>query len=209
MRNFIVISFFLFSFAICSGCATLVSDKTTFSQIDSSPSQAICVVEGENYKQIITTPANIILPAKAAPLRISCDVDGYHTSVEQIDTKMDGWTLGNILFGGVIGVVVDAATKSGHKYPENIVITLYRKNFSTQEELDAWYDQLEKEINEKNDSQLSESKSKDKAETSERKNRKIEIYREEQLTKAKKMRSESIVVTNISDPPVGGKDIVK
>lgn len=53
---------------------------------------------------------------------------------------MDGWTAGNILFEGVIGVIVDASTKAGHKFPENVVVTLYRKTFTTQEELDAWYD---------------------------------------------------------------------
>ena len=166
-------------------------------------------MEGKNYKQVITTPANLTLPAKAAPIAISCNIDGYHTGIERIDTKMDGWTFGNILFGGVIGVIVDASTKAGHKYPENVVVTLYRKTFTTQEELDAWYDKQEKDINDKIDSQISENKAKSDTETAEKKNKKLEILREEQLGKVKNLRSASIV----APPPVEltgkGKAIAK
>ena len=111
---------------------------------------------------------------------------------------MDGWTAGNILFEGVIGVIVDASTKAGHKFPENVVVTLYRKTFTTQEELDAWYDKQEKDINDKIDLQISENKTKSDTETAEKKNKKLEVLREEQLEKVKNLRSASLVAA----PPV-------
>ncbi len=209
MRKVITTIPFLLCFAICSGCATIVSDKETFTQIDSFPSKAECVVEGKNYKQIITTPANLTLPAKAAPIAISCNIDGYHTGIERIDTKMDGWTFGNILFGGVIGVIVDASTKAGHKFPENVVVTLYRKTFTTQEELDAWYDKQEKDINDKIDLQISENKTKSDTETAEKKNKKLEVLREEQLEKVKNLRSSSAVITPSVCPKGQEKTVVK
>lgn len=103
----------LLCFAICSGCATIVSDKETFTQIDSFPSKAECVVEGKNYKQVATTPANPTLSAKAAPIVFSCEIDGHHSGIERIDTKMDSWIFENILFGGVICLIVDTSTKEG------------------------------------------------------------------------------------------------
>ena len=105
-------------------------------------------------------------------------------------------------------MIVDASTKAGHKYPENVVVTLYRKTFTTQEELDAWYDKQEKDINDKIDSQMSENKTKSDSETAEKKNKKLEVLREEQLEKVKNLRSASIVA-----PPVEltgkGKTIAK
>ena len=76
IRNFVTNIPFLLYFEICSGCATIVSDKETFPQIDSFPSKTECIVEGNNYKQMITTLANLTLTAKAAPIAISCDIDG-------------------------------------------------------------------------------------------------------------------------------------
>ena len=114
---------------------------------------------------------------------------------------MDGWIFGSILFGGVIGVIVDASTKAGHKYPENVVVTLYKKSFSTQEEIDAWCDKREKDINDKIDSQISENRAKTDPEMAEKKSMKLEVLREEQIGKVKNLRSASSVIT----PPVGQK----
>ena len=109
----------------------------------------------------------------------------------------------------MIGVIVDASTKAGHKFPENVVVTLYRKTFTTQEELDAWYDKQEKDINDKIDLQISDNKAKSDPETAEKKNKKLEILREEQLGKIKNLRSASSVDAPPAGPIGNGKVIKK
>lgn len=129
-----------------SACATIVSDNKSFVQIESQPSEIVCLLEGENYKQEVITPANIIIPAKASPVLISCTKDGYFLTAQEIIAKMNGATFGNILFGGVIGVAVDAVTKSGYKYPKTVELYLYKKHFKSQEEKDVYYQQKLEEL---------------------------------------------------------------
>lgn len=128
-----------------SGCATIISDNKSFVQIESKPSETVCLLTGDNFKQTITTPANIIIPAKASPVLISCTKDGYFLTAQEIIATMDGSIFGNILFGGVIGVVVDVVNKSGYKYQKKVELYLYKKNFKSQEEKETYYQQeLEK-----------------------------------------------------------------
>ena len=105
-----------------TGCATISSGSDTYTQFNSTPEKIECTVEGQNYKQVITTPANLTLPAKAAPVTITCNTQGYHQGVQTIDTKMDGSIFGNILLGGGVGLIIDACTKSGQKYPKSVMM---------------------------------------------------------------------------------------
>ena len=42
-------------------------------------------------------------------------------------------TFGNILFGGIIGIAVDAASGAMHQYPDSVTITLIPDEFATAE----------------------------------------------------------------------------
>lgn len=151
----------LYCFLLClcmgilSGCATIVSDNKSFVKIESEPTGSACELVGENFHQTITTPATLLIPAKASPVRISCAKEGYFPAVETIESSMDGTILGNILFGGIIGVAIDAANKSGYKYQERVGFSLYKKNFVTRAEKDSYFEQritfLNNETQEKKD----------------------------------------------------------
>ena len=64
-------------------------------------------------------------------------------------------TFGNILFGGIVGVVVDAASGAMHQYPETVTITLIPEAFATMAERDAFFNRmrasLEREVAEVRD----------------------------------------------------------
>ena len=51
-------------------------------------------------------------------------------------------TFGNIIFGGIIGVAVDAATGAMNEYPPMITITLVPEEFPTVLERDAFFDKM-------------------------------------------------------------------
>ena len=137
-----------------TGCATISSGSDTYTQFNSTPEKIECTVEGQNYKQVITTPANLTLPAKAAPVTITCNTQGYHQGVRTIDTKMDGSIFGNILLGGGVGLIIDAWTKSGQKYPKSVMMELDKKEFATPEERDKWYDDAKAAVKEKTNREI-------------------------------------------------------
>ena len=55
-------------------------------------------------------------------------------------------TFGNILFGGIIGVAVDAASGALNEYPPMITLTLAPEQFRDLDERDRFYDRMRKEF---------------------------------------------------------------
>lgn len=51
-------------------------------------------------------------------------------------------TFGNILFGGLIGIVVDAASGATNQYPDAVTITMIPAAFATVEERDRFFDEM-------------------------------------------------------------------
>jgi hypothetical protein len=51
-------------------------------------------------------------------------------------------TIGNILFGGIVGVVVDAASRAMHQYPDRVTTTLIPDEFATVVARDEFFDRM-------------------------------------------------------------------
>jgi len=41
---------------------------------------------------------------------VTIEADGYRKSVTNVQGKFNGWVIGNLVFGGLIGVIVDGVT---------------------------------------------------------------------------------------------------
>lgn len=106
------------SFIILSGCASIVSKSSYPISINSTPSGAKITVKDKKGIDVYSgnTPANFKLEAGAgffskASYTVTFTMDGYDTRTVPIDFKLDGWYFGNIIFGGLIGIlIVDPAT---------------------------------------------------------------------------------------------------
>ena len=122
------------------GCASIVSDDESTTYIETDPEKARCELHGQDFRRVIETPDSMRLPSEAAPITIACKADGYRETAEVLDTSMDGWIIGNIIFGGIIGVAVDAARGAGQKFPPRFMVVLEPSSFSTAAERDDWYD---------------------------------------------------------------------
>lgn len=125
---------------ISQACASVVSDDKSTTYIETDPENARCELHGQDFKRVINTPNSISLPAEAAPLTIACKAAGYATTTESLDTKADGWIFGNILLGGIVGIVIDAARGAGQKYPPRITVILQPETFSSVSTRDEWFD---------------------------------------------------------------------
>ncbi|WP_369599916.1 hypothetical protein AAIA72_08610 [Hahella sp. SMD15-11] len=115
-----------------SGCATIVSDSKYPVAITSYPSGAHFEIRNKSGVLVHSgeTPSTIILSTKAGffqgeTYQVKFDKEGYQEQVSTLDTSLDGWYVGNILFGGLIGIlIVDPATGAMWKLPEQHAVTL-------------------------------------------------------------------------------------
>ena len=105
-------------FGPLSSCATIVSGSKQRVVFTSSPTNAALSINGVPYG---TTPASVNLRRKDSHA-IRIEVDGYEPYETFIDRKFNAWMLGNIVFGGLIGIVVDAATGSMYKLDTKAVL---------------------------------------------------------------------------------------
>jgi uncharacterized protein YceK len=107
---------------LLSGCASIISGRTATVTIDSTPSNANVVIHDKHGKEVIAThtPARVELRRKDKyiwPAKYTATIDkpGYKTATVPIDSTVNPWVAGNIVLGGVVGLVVDNATGAAWK----------------------------------------------------------------------------------------------
>jgi hypothetical protein len=100
------------------GCASIVDGRDKQVKLNSTPPGARVTVFNKSGAQVAseTTPAVLRLPRNhgvytSETYNVRFDLTGYYPSEITIDTKLNGWYFGNILFGGAIGLaLVDPMT---------------------------------------------------------------------------------------------------
>jgi len=97
-----------------SGCASIVSGGPEVVTINSTPAEAKMTICNERTGQCITvgqTPYAATLERSQgyfspAKYTITCEKEGYETCTKSFKAGMNGWYAGNILFGGLIGILI-------------------------------------------------------------------------------------------------------
>ena len=92
------------SLIAASGCATIVSGSGQSVQIDSTPSNAI--VKINNFEQG-QTPVRVNLDRAQKVASVEIELPGFEPEKIELKRSVNGWVWGNIVFGGIIGVVID------------------------------------------------------------------------------------------------------
>jgi hypothetical protein len=59
------------------------------------------------------------------PIQVKCTKDGFADATGSIPANFQGWTIGNAILGGVIGVVVDAESGAMHEYPNAYEVPMH------------------------------------------------------------------------------------
>ncbi len=102
-------------FIFLTGCGTIIHGTTEQVGVTSSPSGA--TVEIDNTK-IGETPLTQELSRKDSH-SVKVSMDGYESYEMIINRNTSGWVWGNIVFGGLIGLAVDATTGGMYKLNPN------------------------------------------------------------------------------------------
>ncbi len=94
--------------ALGLGCATIVSGTSDEVRLSSKPSGASVTVRPGALS--FTTPTTVELSCSQGPYLLTFALEGYESQRAYIAAKGNPWLYGNILLGGVPGILVDWLT---------------------------------------------------------------------------------------------------
>jgi hypothetical protein len=106
---------------LMGGCATLMQGSKQNVGFSSTPSGATIFVDNQ---QMGVTPATVALKRKSNHT-VRLELAGYQPYEVALSRKTSGWVWGNLVFGGIPGLAVDAISGGLYKLtPEDVQGTL-------------------------------------------------------------------------------------
>lgn len=112
-----------------SACASIVGGRYQPVSVDArtaSQSQSIvgadCTLTNDRGVVHVITPGTANVHRAAAPLAISCEKNGTKIGEASLPAHVRGMVWGNILFGGLIGIIVDFSDGAAHHYPQTATV---------------------------------------------------------------------------------------
>ena len=112
--------------ALLPACATVVEGTSDTVTLSTTPAGATCTVDrnGERVAAVSATPGSVRLSKSRHDLNVTCTKDGHQPASTTASSRFTGATFGNVLVGGVVGVVVDAASGANNRYPADVRLDL-------------------------------------------------------------------------------------
>ena len=91
---------------LLSSCATVMSGSKQNVKFTSNPSSATVFID---EVEVGKTPFEMKLTRKSEH-QVLIKLEGYQTYQTSLTKKLNGWFFGNILIGGLIGIIIDPIT---------------------------------------------------------------------------------------------------
>jgi len=91
-----------------------------------------------NRSYIPRTPGTTYMPRGNAPLTVTCKKPGYKPATFVVEEGMAGATMGNVILGGGIGFIFDAASGAAQRYPDEVVVWLEPEEWSDEASKLQW-----------------------------------------------------------------------
>jgi len=112
-----------------AGCASIVSKSTYPLSVNTDPAGASISITDKKGKEIFkgTSPSTVKLKSGAgffarAEYQVKFIMPGYSEKIIPITSKINGWYWGNLLIGGVIGMlIIDPATGAMYRLDTKVL----------------------------------------------------------------------------------------
>jgi len=112
-------------------CCSIIHGTRQEISVNSQPIGVKVIVKGVH---MATTPAVIEFKRKESNIILRFEKEGYEPVEVALRRSTDGWIAGNIIFGGLIGLVVDFANGAAYKLsPADIQVELKKLNISIED----------------------------------------------------------------------------
>ena len=135
MKKNIFLSVLVISLVVTS-CATIVSGSKQKVSFNSTPAKASVFVNGV---QIGYTPFETKLKRGVKAHKVKIVLEGYKPYEATLTRKFNGWYMGNIAFGGLIGMIVDISTGAVYRISEKELNVSLENNVSMTKNKDEVY----------------------------------------------------------------------
>lgn len=129
---------------LASGCATLTKGTSQAITVNTDPTGATCTLsrDAKTVAIVNPTPGSVPVDKAYGNIVVDCKRPGYQDAAGKLAAEFQPMTFGNILFGGIIGLAVDAVSGALGQYPEAVTITMIPLEFATAEERDAFFERM-------------------------------------------------------------------
>jgi hypothetical protein len=108
--------------SIVDGTKQVVSVKTISGGQDVDGAQ--CSLKNGDGTFYVKTPGTVTVHRDYGALHVDCSKVGYQSGLTTVASSTKGMAFGNLLFGGLIGVGVDAADGAAYDYPSLITVPM-------------------------------------------------------------------------------------
>ena len=107
-----------------SGCAAITTGTTqpltvTTKQSGASVVGAACELTNGKGTYYVTTPGTVTVTRSFSDMVVVCKKDPLPDANMTVKSSVKGMAFGNILLGGVVGVIVDTSTGAAYDYPSS------------------------------------------------------------------------------------------
>ncbi|HEY7978753.1 MAG TPA: TonB family protein [Rhizomicrobium sp.] len=108
-----------------SGCASVIKGSSQTIAIATPPtSGANCLLTSKEGNWPVVTPGVVKVERSKEDIVIRCTKPGWQDATQTIPSNFEGWTVGNLLIGGIIGIGIDAATGAINEYPHTYNVAM-------------------------------------------------------------------------------------
>ena len=196
--RFVIMCCWLGLAVAASGCASIVEGTDQSVTVQTAPSGASCELkrDGEVIGVVNPTPGTVTVDKSKDDIAVICKKDGYQDASGAFSSDFQGMTFGNILFGGLIGVAVDASSGAMHEYPASVSVAMAPNSFANTQERDKFFDQRADGIRKDADAAIAKIRKDCKSsqqKTCDEAVGKIEAARDDQLADVEVKRAQAVV----------------
>jgi hypothetical protein len=126
-----------------SGCATLVTGNSQTLTLDTQPVGAACIFkrDGVTIGAVNPTPGSVSVDKSYKDIDVVCSKEGYRDAAGRVGSSFQPMTFGNVLFGGLVGIVIDAASGAVTQYEPTLTVVLIPASFESAAARDAFFEQ--------------------------------------------------------------------
>ncbi len=112
-----------------TSCATIVDGgPDTINLMTSDGSQVQARINSQMGTQQVTLPTFITVPKSCSDISVQIiESDTNQQSFAVASSSVNPWIFGNIIFGGLIGLAVDAAAGNMCTYEKTLIVPVYTK----------------------------------------------------------------------------------
>jgi hypothetical protein len=93
----------------------------------SEPAGATCKLErgGQTIGYVNQTPSTAAFGKSSRPIVVSCTKDNNRMQgTSTVESGLQPWVIGNLLLGGIVGIIVDVSSGAVATYPSSTTVVL-------------------------------------------------------------------------------------